>query len=164
MEVLKRVDCRMLMVDEIQDILAGKSDAQREFLMTINFLGNELQIPIVGMGTKEAIRALQVNPHVANRFTPKPLPRWQLNDEFLQLLASFEKVLPLGKPSNLSDTTLAGRLLIMCEGTIGGLSTLLDEAAIHAIRTGAESIDKGILDALKWTPPSERKQRAERLV
>jgi hypothetical protein len=44
----------MLVIDELHNVLAGRSDKRREFLNLIRFLGNQLRIPLVGVGTREA--------------------------------------------------------------------------------------------------------------
>lgn len=162
--ILQRIKLQMLIIDEIHFILAGKTDKQQDFLGTMRYLGNELKIPIVGMGTKSAMRALQTDPQLSNRFEPAPLPRWHMDDEFRMLLASFEKVLPLRRPSELQDDRMASKLLTMSEGTIGSLSSLLEKAAIHAIKTKTEHINKKVLDSVDWIPPSDRKRNAERLI
>ena len=55
---MRAVGARMLFIDELHNILAGKSDVRREFLNLIRFLGNELRISIVGVGTREAYLAV----------------------------------------------------------------------------------------------------------
>ena len=52
-------------------------------------------IPIVVVGTDAAKRTLQTDSQLANRFEAIVLPKWNLDKEFLSLLASFERVLPL---------------------------------------------------------------------
>jgi hypothetical protein len=42
----------------------------------LRWLGNELQIPLVALGTAEALRAIQSDDQLANRFSPFPLPLW----------------------------------------------------------------------------------------
>lgn len=164
LRLLRTIGLRMLIIDEIHHILAGHISKQQQMLNVLKYLGNELQIPLVGVGTKDALRAIQTDPQMANRFEPAALPRWDLNREFLMLLASFERVLPLRKPSRLWEQPLAARLLALSEGTIGELSSLLAAAASHAIGTGRECIDSDLLSELDWTPPSERKRQVERMV
>lgn len=161
--LFRHIGVRMLIIDEIHHILAGSMNRQKTFLNVIKYLGNELQIPIVGIGTKDAFRALQTDPQLSNRFEPAVLPRWELDKEFLRLLMSFERMIPLTKPSNLHDMVIAARLYNMCEGYIGELSRILSEAAVIAIKTQTESIDKKSLDALNWVSPSERKRQLDRL-
>jgi Bacterial TniB protein len=77
---------------------------------TIKYLGNELQIPIVGVETYEAFNALQTDPQLANRFEPTVLPRWEQGQEYLRLLSSFERMLPLKQPTRLTGEDLAFKL------------------------------------------------------
>jgi hypothetical protein len=156
-KMLRRVRLKMLILDEIHNLIAGNLNKQRHFLYTIKYLGNEMRIPIVGVGTKDALVALQTVPEMANRFEPAHLPRWDMGAEYLKLLASFERMLPLKKPSNLVETGLAIKLLSMSEGLIGELSALLVKAAVKAIKSGDEQITIGLLNSLKWIPPSKRR-------
>ncbi len=162
--LLKRVGLKVLIIDEIQHILAGNLDKQRQFLNVIKYLGNELKVPIVGVGTKEAIRAIQNDPQLANRFEPEPLPKWQMDEEYLKLLMSFERMLPLKKPSNLIETSMATKILSLSEGIIGEMSMLLRRAAVTAIETGSECIDLKIINAIDWSIPSQRRLTVENIV
>jgi hypothetical protein len=110
------------------------------------YLGNDLQIPLVGLGTQEALRAIQTDAQLANRFKPVPLPRWRMNREFLRLLASFEQTLPLRQPSRLIEKPLAQKLLVQSEGSLGELSALLTTAAIYAVETEIEHINEAVLN------------------
>jgi type II secretory pathway predicted ATPase ExeA len=164
LRILKQIGLRMLIVDEVQNVLSGPVTKQRQFLNVLKYLGNDLQIPLVGLGTKEALRALQADPQLANRFEPVALPRWRLDQEFQMLLASFERALPLREASRLADEHLARLLLALSEGSLGELAALLTAAAIYAVQSGVERIDAQVLAAIAWVPPSERRRQAEHLV
>ncbi|UVA79983.1 TniB family NTP-binding protein [Pandoraea commovens] len=161
-QVLRGIQLKVLIVDELHNILAGASVKQQQFLNMIKYLGNELQISVVGCGTGDLLRAVSIDPQIQNRFVPELLPRWQMNKEFRQLLMSFERVLPLRNPSDLHDPQLAGKLLAMCEGTIGELSMLLNMAATHAIQQGCEQISAEVLNACGYVAPSDRTRQAAR--
>jgi type II secretory pathway predicted ATPase ExeA len=164
LRILKRIGLQMLIIDEVHNVLTGSVTKQRQFLNVLKYLGNDLQIALVGLGTKEALRALQADPQLANRFEPAALPPWQLDREFQMLLASFEQVLPLRKPSRLANEKIARKLLALSEGSLGELSVLLTSAAVYAVHSGAERINEKVLTAIDWVPPSERRRRAERLI
>jgi len=164
LRMLKRIGIQMLIIDEVHNVLTGSVTKQRQFLNVLKYLGNDLQIPLVGLGTPEALRAVQADPQLANRFEPAALPPWQLDQEFQMLLASFERALPLRQPSGLADEKLARKLLALSEGSLGELSVLLTSAAVYAVRSGTERIDAKVLAAIDWVPPSERRRRAERLI
>lgn len=163
-KLLRYVGLQMLVIDEIHHILAGNLNRQRTFLNVIKYLGNELQVPIVGVGTKDAFRAIQTDPQLANRFEPALLPRWTFDADFLRLLASFERMLPLAEPSNLHDTSLATKLFSLSEGYLGELSTLLTLAGAAAVESGRERIDAKLIERLGWVSPSERRRQAERVL
>ena len=44
-------EVRMLVIDELHNILSGARNQQRRLLNLLRWLGNELQIPLVGVGT-----------------------------------------------------------------------------------------------------------------
>lgn len=160
-KLLRYVGLKVLVIDEIHHILAGNMNRQKAFLNVIKYLGNELQISIVGVGTKDAFRALQTDPQLANRFEPVTLPRWEMDHDFQRLLASFERMLPLKQESGLAQQELASALYAMSEGYIGELSRLLSEACSKAIHSGSEQISVKLLQQVDWTPPSKRKRQLE---
>ncbi len=158
--MLATINVRMLIIDEIQHVLAGPLLKQRHFLNVIKYMGNELQIPIVAAGTHDAFNAIQIDPQLANRFEPALLPRWTMNDDYLRLLSSFEVALPLDQPSGLMEPALATKILSLSGGTIGEISTLLRRAALRAIEDGAERISSTTLDSCGYVAPSERRRVA----
>ncbi|MGK4661038.1 TniB family NTP-binding protein [Pseudomonas aeruginosa] len=72
--LLRMVGVRMLVIDELHNVLAGNSVNRREFLNLLRFLGNELRIPLVGVGTREAYLAIRSDDQLENRFEPMLLP------------------------------------------------------------------------------------------
>jgi transposase len=155
---------RLLIIDEIHHILAGPINRQRQFLNVLKYLGNELKIPLVGVGTIDAVRTIQTDPQLANRFEPVALRRWQMNRDWQMLLASFERILPLRKPSQLAELSIATALLAWSEGTIGELASLLRTAATAAIETGEECITERLLKQIDWMPPSSRRTAIEAIL
>jgi len=152
--LLRLCHTRILVIDEFHSLLTGSAVKQREVMNTIKLLCNELAIPIVGVGTREAVRVLHTDPQHASRFDVASLPLWDLDQDFQRLLAAFEKVLPLKKPSKLHQPELAGLLHAISEGNIGNLHRLLVECATEAIQTGKEQIDKSIIEGKSWLRPT----------
>lgn len=154
--ILRYAETKMIIIDEIHHLLAGSSTKQRQLLNTIKYLGNELRIPIVGVGTKDAYRAIQVDPQLANRFEHSVLPRWDYGEEYLKLLASFEYTLPLKKPSGLTKSKIARLILHLSEGSIGEICRLISDAAVISVQNGDERITEELIKSLDWCPPSKR--------
>ena len=145
---------RMLVVDEFHSLVSGAGSKQREVMNVIKFLCNELAIPIVGVGTRDAVRVLHHDPQHASRFDVMELPLWVLDKDFQRMLASIEKTLPLKSPSKLSQPALARPLHYISEGNLGNLLRLLTECATEAIESGAEAIDQTIIENHKWVRPT----------
>lgn len=148
MLLLQGLHCRMLVIDEIHNVLNGNLPRQKQLLAMLKNLGSKLMIPIVVVGTEAAKRTLQTDPQLANRFEAIALPKWRLDAEFLSLLASFERILPLLQRSNLSGQELAVPLFNMSKGSIGHLTRVLRRAAVEAIRSGDERVTPEILAGL----------------
>jgi len=146
----------MLMIDEIHDLFLGSASAQRNILTTIKHLSNELRIPIVGAGLKEAVRAMHMTDQLATRFEAVRLPLWELNPSFQQLLAGLELTLPLKYQSKLSQPELATAIYRRGHGQrIGNTRMFLQMCAVQAIKSGRERIDLELVEKNKqWTPPS----------
>lgn len=155
----ERVGVRMLIIDELNSLVSGSPAKQRQFLTVLKHISNELQIPLVGAGTEDAVRALQTDPQLSNRFPPMTLPRWGMDADFRRLLASWEKILPLRKPSGLSEKILSHDIWSRSEGTLGEAVALLKQATRYAIRSRNECIDLHALENCGYEAPSERKKR-----
>lgn len=162
-ECLERVGLKVLVVDEMHNMLAGTSVKQQNYLNVFKYLTNRLKISIVGIGTADLLQALSVDPQMQNRFPPEMLVKWTLDREARQLLKSFEMILPLKEPSLLHDKANAGKILAMSEGSIGEICTLLHLAAEHALRSKKEAITTDVLNKCGYVSPSERAQFAARL-
>lgn len=151
--IMNNLGVKLLIIDEFHHMLIGHKTKQRLLLQSIKYLSNELRIPIVTVGTDDALRAIRVIPQISNRFEQIELPRWQSNDDFRRLLASFEKLLPIKHASGLSGREISRKIYSMCEGNIGELSTLLNEVTTEAITSGDEKITLSLLDKIKWIQP-----------
>lgn len=160
--VLKKRKTRMLIIDEIQHIIAGSHNSQRNFLNCIKDLSNTLQIPIIGAGIEDAFHAIQVDPQLANRFQLQVLERWKLNTsaqkkEFARLVMSIERSLTLPEPSMLYKRPYLEKIHYLSEGLIGEVVTLMKRLAIHAIKNDMQCINQSCFDSLNLIPPSKRR-------
>ncbi len=154
-----RVGVRMLILDELNSLMSGTLPQQRKFLTELKYLGNELRIPIVAAGTEDAVRALQTEDQLTNRFIPVTLPRWGMDADFRRMLASWEQLLPLRLPSGLAEKNLAHEIWTLSEGTIGEVASLLKASARYAIRAKLEKIDIDVIAKCGYEKPSARKKR-----
>jgi Bacterial TniB protein len=153
---------RTLVIDELHNMLGERGDTRREFLNLLRYLGNELRIPLVGVGIRDAYLAIRADDQLENRFAPLTLPRWEPDDAACSLLASFAASFPLRRPSAIATEEMASYLLTRSEGTIGELAHLLTDAAVAAIESGEEAINQRTLLMADYAGPTERRRLFER--
>ncbi len=160
MRMLRATGARLLVIDELHNLLSGASGQQRRLLNLLRWLGNELQIPLVGVGTAEALRAIRSDDQLANRFEPFALPLWIDGDAYLRLLSTLEAVLPLRRPSDLAEPPMAAKILSASEGVLGEIIATVTRAAVLAVSSGAEAITPRMIDGSGFIRPSERRRVA----
>lgn len=136
-----------MIIDEVHHLLAGSVREQRQLLNQLKFISNELRMPIVALGTSEALYAMQTDPQIASRFEPFSLPKWRESPEFREFVVSFGRLLPLEKPSPLADKGIVQKQLMgLSSGLTGKVTTLLTQAAELAIRQKTEFISAELID------------------
>lgn len=153
--LLRKYETKMLIIDEIHNCLTGSAKLLPEVMNTLKNLSNELSLNIVGVGTREAITILHTDPQYASRFDVANLPKWELNEEFLRLLLSYVRLLPLKRQSNLASKEIAPLIFEISGGNFGDLNRLLIECAKEAILQGTEEITHEIIHKFKWLKPTE---------
>jgi hypothetical protein len=151
-DMLRRVGMRILIIDEFHNILEGSAQAQRKALNSVKYLMNELRRPIVVAGTEDVFAAVQRDPQISSRLPPLPLKRFSDDDDFMDLLAGFELLLPLRRPSGLYGPELSSVIYKQTMGITGEVADVLNEAAILAIQSGTEQITAEEITALKQRP------------
>lgn len=162
LRLMRTVGARMLIIDELHNVLAGAANTRRGFLNLLRFLGNELQIPIVGLGTREAYLAIRSDDQLENRFEPMALPVWEEGEELRSLMASYAAAMPLRRPSQIATVNISKFILVKTGGTIGEMSRFLTAAAEEAVNTGEESINQRTLKSANYQSPMDRRRAYER--
>lgn len=160
MRMLRETSVRVLVIDEVHNLLSGSRLHQRRLLNLLRWLGNELQIPLVAVGTAEALHAVQSDDQLANRFEPLGLPPWRNDEEYGQLLSTLEAVLPLRRASQLAKPALAEKILSAAEGILGEVVSIVTRAAVRAVSSGTESITAKLIDETGFISPSQRRRVA----
>ncbi|MBD9359936.1 TniB family NTP-binding protein [Methylomonas fluvii] len=143
--ILPRLQTKVLMVDELNALLAGSATKQRFLLNMLKFISNELQICIVAAGTLEAEHAIRSDAQLQSRFPMRALPRWQQGEDFRRLLYNFEYLLPLKQPSEIYKGEIASKLYGLSEGVIGEVAKILRSAARYAIQSHEERISIDVI-------------------
>lgn len=158
--MLRETSVRILVIDEVHNLLSGSRLQQRRLLNLLRWLGNELQIPLVAVGTADALHAIQSDDQLANRFEPVGLPPWRSGEEYRQLLSTLEAVLPLRRPSQLAKPALAEKILSAAEGILGEIVSIVTRSAVRAVTSGTETITATLIDETGFISPSQRRRVA----
>lgn len=158
LSILQDIKTSVIVIDEFQDIYHGTTREQSKFLAALRHLGTDLRIPIIAAGIPVVQRTLTADPQMANRFETMRLDNWKLDKEYARLVMSFERTLPLKEPSSLQSKEMVVKLHDLSEGILGEVATILKKASIHAMKNGKEHIEIGMLDAIPYHRPSERRK------
>lgn len=154
---IKSLGLKILIIDELHNISHATANKQREFLVTLKFLCNELKISIIAAGTPEVYDVVTYDKQLSNRFEAIRLPDWNTKKvEFIAFIKGYEQRLPLQNASYLGGRELAARILKMGEGLLGEYVTIIKKAAVQAIKSGEEKITLDTLEKIEYDPPSLR--------
>lgn len=141
--LLHELGTRMVVIDELNSLLAGTPRQQRVFLQLLRFLSNELRLAFVGVGVPEARHALLSDGQLRSRFTDIELPPWSLGEGLRDFVTRLTWSLPLREPSPVDSPKLRRLLVDRTGGITLGICKTFERAAIAAIRDGRERIDLG---------------------
>ena len=146
---LREMDLKMIMIDEVHNLLAGTFREQRRFLNMLRFLTNDLKVSLVVFGVNEAVDAIRGDDQLARRLDEHYLPLWEDDVEFSRLIQTLISAMSLEKPSSLSVQSLRKIL-----GATGGITSrifiMMKSLAVDAIETGKERITDEAVAA--WQP------------
>ncbi len=152
--LLQECNVKILIIDEIHHFLRGTPRQQRNVMDALKNIGNKLMIPLVCVGLKESELILTSDPQLSSRFDIIKLSKWEHNKNFLGLLKSFEKRLPLKKVSHLYSKEKSTLLYLISQGNLGNLHKLLIECATYAINNETEEITIDIINKFDWIKPT----------
>lgn len=152
--LLRDANCKMVILDEVQDILQGSEREQLRALEGIKLLMNELMVNILAFGTDRAAHGFRSDPHLAARFVEFTMPSWKADAVLANFLATYERLLPLRKPSNLCAQDKVVALAKFGNGVLGTIVERVKNAALAAIANGSECISRELIVSAVGRPSS----------
>ncbi|MBB2162695.1 TniB family NTP-binding protein [Gluconacetobacter sacchari] len=141
LRLLSEVGVKVIVIDELNSVLAGTARQQRCFLQLLRWLSNELRVALVGVGVPETRHALMSDDQLRSRFMHLELPDWQEGEPFTRFVTQLIWSLPLRAPSRVNGRRLTKLLLGRTGGITLGVCKVIERAAIAAIRSGQEHLD-----------------------
>lgn len=157
--LLRDLGLRMIMVDEVHNLLAGTHREQRRFLNVLRYLSNELEASLVCFGVSEAVDAIRGDVQLARRLDEHHLPNWRDDAEFSDMIQTLIAAMPLAKKSNLKIKSLK-QILALSGGVTSRIFSLVKDLSIDAICSGEECITDGAIAT--WSPVWSRHAPAQR--
>jgi len=139
LRVLEEARPGMLVIDEVHSLQAGTVREQARFLNMLRFLGNELRIPLVCVGTQQARNALRTDDQLVRRFEAIALAPWRNDQDFAALIGSLQRTLPLRRESEIGERALK-RILEATGGVTASIFSLMTRLAVAAVVSGEERI------------------------
>lgn len=138
-KLYKLLGVRQIVIDEAHNMLIGNVSQQRAMLAAIRHTSNQLELPLVLLGTRDAREALMHDPQLTRRFRFLELPVWREGQEFDALVGSILRSLPLCRPSIVTPRAL--KVLVQhTNGVTAGIFEVLVSLGIRAIENGEERI------------------------
>lgn len=148
---LRELGTRVLVLDEVNSVLAGTARQQRLFLQLLRFLSNELRVALVCSGVPEARHALMSDAQLRSRFAEVEMPPWSASAELQDFVNRVVQGFPLRRPSPVDGVKVRRLLAERSGGVTLRVCKALERAAVAAVRGGRERVDLAALeDASVW--------------
>lgn len=147
LKLLANNQTKVVILDEFHNALSGRFDQRLHFNVVIKNLTNEAGIPLVVAGIDTVDLVFRKEDQLHRRFSRIKLEAWDDNADWRKLLRSFERLIPLKRPSFLGQPEMATTLYEVSCGRIGDLSDVLREAALVAVSSGEERITPEMIQA-----------------
>lgn len=144
---------KLLLIDEIQDVLKGTHAQQTRTLETLRFVMNELKVVLIVAGSEEAEMAISLDLHLSARLKLKRLPKWVADDYLAHFLQAMESSLPLQLPSRLHAQGTMKLIVKLTGGQTDAIVTLIGNAGALAVTEGGERITHTLLERAKYEYP-----------
>lgn len=130
-ELIKAQKVKLIIIDEINNILTSRSVTDKEGMDAIKHLSNITRIPLVLMGTPESSKLRELDEQYKSRFRPKTLNRFTKCDEdFCLFLKEIEDQIEPPVPIGLGDmeSGIPQVLYYQSKGKVGYLTPIIQEA------------------------------------
>lgn len=155
--MLTKFRTRMLIIDELHTMLSGNINERSVYMSVLKHLSTELQIPIVGIGTKEALRAIQTDEQFASRFEPYRIDKWAADEEYVRFLIQICRHAGFKDTSLLKGKPFVRRVHTLSKGLTGETWKLMSRLIEYAETEGSGKLTPDMLDKIKWIMPGERR-------
>lgn len=150
--VMDDLGVRVLVIDELANVLTGKAPAKQRNMNQIKFIMNERRRPVVMGATEEAYDFIKTDSQIRFRFKRHTLHRLR-GAELSLFVRGWVYIQPLRKPSDITEDFLR-EVRERTGGHVGTIVLLLRELAQKAIETGIECLNMEVMKLVEFVDDS----------
>ncbi len=137
---------RLLIFEEMQQMVEQRAPVVRVCLNTLKYLSNELRLSIAGFGSGEAKALINLDAHLAVRFSVVELESWTQRKPWLRKVVENRiSLMPFRHPTKV-DRPLLEALRQQTKGRVGDYFDFLESAGLLALDEGAEYLTPDLID------------------
>lgn len=146
-------ELRLLILDEIQDVLLTTARQQELALLAVKDIMNSLKVPMLALGTEQARVSLEADQHLKGRFKLRELPTWRCDDYLSHFLQAYEETLPLKQLSRLCSYLMMKLIIKETGGQLTEIVERIQYAAVLAVEGGEERITEELIIRARFEIP-----------
>lgn len=156
-KTLHQRQVRVILVDELNNLLSGSEASQRKILDDLKSFTNTLGFPCILAGTPKSITVFQDDRQYLSRWPPILLPIWQRSPDFWTLILNLESEMEV-EPGVFANEEASDLILRHSEGAIGRIVQILNDSFQEAHDSGdavitVEHIRRACFTDIPWVPP-----------
>lgn len=130
-----------IVIDELSDAMIEGVVYKRTILSLLRSLAEgKIKLCVIAFGNSLANEAIVLDRVLDRRFVQWALPAWELDQDFVDFIATYETYLPLKLRSNLAEPKLRLAIFTNSHGILDNIVKIIKCAAMGAIESGAEQI------------------------
>ncbi|WMY87437.1 TniB family NTP-binding protein [Pseudomonas shirazica] len=147
--VMSSGNIKALVLDEINDGLLKAYSVKRTMLSLLKSLSaKKMKLCVIAFGNDSAFEIMKIDPAIGRRFVDYKFPLWEMGEDFVNFISTYEANLPLRLPSNLADVKLRTLIFTRSYGIMDNVVKIMKSFAMDAIATGVEKITADQFDRM----------------
>ena len=151
--VLEKVKCKMVLIDDINNLLIGTARQQGVFLNAIRYMTATLETPIVSLGINSALHAISIDDQLSNRFEANELSKWKLGNDLASFIFTLADVYEVEFDDSVNIDDLMREVLIQSDGVLGRIVKIIQTVSINAHKDKNHIITLDMVKQVHNEPP-----------
>lgn len=133
---------KLIIIDEIQNVLQGPYNKMTQLITSLKTLNNTTAIPIILAGTQDAMSAISIDNQTKSRFKPLELPNWNNDEKFFKIYNYYRSHVTFKKSIKSLSKLWTTNIYSWTFKWMYCVIDILKDASIYAIRTKVKGLQK----------------------